>query len=67
MSSFTRLQLYEEIENTKPSSPEKFLKEFVLNKLGLLECSAVEKDLFNRIHCFLNKLAQKIEIAQKFY
>jgi hypothetical protein len=68
MFSFTRLQLYKEIENTKPSSPVEFLKSFVLNKLDLSECPpAVEKDLYNCIHCFLNKLAQKKSKLRKSY
>lgn len=59
MVSFTRLQLYLEIENNNPSSPVEFLTDFIFEKSGVSErLPFVEKDLKVCIRRFLDKLSK---------
>lgn len=60
MVYFTRLQLYEALQNCQPSFRVEFLKNFIFNKMSISECShSAEKDLYNCIHVFLSKITQR--------
>lgn len=60
MVSLSRLQIFEAMESVPPNAQINFLEGYILEKLGISECSVeVKKDLRSSIKFFISKISKR--------